>query len=98
MFEELDGPAVSTLGVRMQKLSIVCKGRSSDQKKIMSRILLYFGGMLNHWSQLHFQPLAPIPFPRAVDGKQVAGRKWSNFYQNMMKTYCFEYSASHLAG
>jgi hypothetical protein len=62
-FEELDGPAVSALGVRSGKLSNVLE------------LLRASEGTLSSWSQLHLQSLNPTSVSRRVDIRQAAGRK-----------------------
>jgi hypothetical protein len=72
--EELDGPAVSALGVRSLNLSNVHKGQTSDGwPKFI--ILRASEGTLSCWYRLHLQSLTPPPVSRRVDVRQAADRK-----------------------
>jgi hypothetical protein len=73
---ELDGPAVSALGVRSQKPSNVLNGQSLDgwTKIYYLELLRASEGTLSCWSRLYLQSLASTPVSRRVDVRQ-AGRK-----------------------
>jgi hypothetical protein len=72
--EELDGPAVSALGVRSLKLSSVHKGmdgRGWKTKNFYLQLLRASKGTLSCWSRLHLQSLAPT----SVQGGLTSGRR-----------------------
>jgi hypothetical protein len=74
--EELDGRAVSALGVRSRKLSTGLNGQLGWVTEIYYLELLCASeGTLSRWSRLHLQSLTPTPVSRRVDVRQVAGRK-----------------------
>jgi hypothetical protein len=74
---ELDGRAVSALGVRSRKQSTGLNGQSCGwvTKIYYLELLRALEGTLSRWSRLHLQSLAPTPVSRRVDVRQAAGRK-----------------------
>jgi hypothetical protein len=74
IMDELDGPAVSALGVG-------AKQRSQRQvfgwvtKIYYLELLRASESTLSCWSQLNLHSLAPTPVSRTVDIRQVAGPK-----------------------
>jgi hypothetical protein len=94
---ELDGSAVSALGVRTWKLSNVCKSQlwMGDQN-LLFRAPLCFGRHVKLLVPAALAVIAPYPVSRRVDVRQIAGRKSSlpNLYHNKMKNMC----RPHLVG
>jgi hypothetical protein len=75
-YEELDGRAVSALGMRSRKLSTGLNGLLGWVTKIYYLELLRASeGTLSCWSRWHLQSLAPTPVSKRVDVRQAAGRK-----------------------
>jgi hypothetical protein len=67
--EELDGPAVSALGVRLRKLSkFSISHRMGDQNLLY--LLHTSEGTLSRWSRLHLQSLALRFQGELTSGKQ----------------------------
>jgi hypothetical protein len=77
MKEELDGRAVSALGVRSRKLSTGLNGQSYGwvTKMYYLELVRASEGTLSRWSRLHLQSLTPTPVSRRVEVRQAAGRK-----------------------
>jgi hypothetical protein len=84
--EELDGPAVSALGVRSRRLSNVRKGHAVIgwvTKIFYVEHLRASEGTLSRWSRLHLQSLTPTPVSRRVDVRQASRKnKLPNLYHN----------------
>jgi hypothetical protein len=73
MFEELEGPGVSGLGVRSRKLSNFFKGHKMGDQNLLSGAHA-LGGTLRRWYRLHLQSLAPALVSGRVDVRRT-GRK-----------------------
>jgi hypothetical protein len=75
MLEELDGRAISALGVRSRKHWSQWPVIGWVTKIYYLELLRASEGTLSRWSRLHLQSLAPTPVTRRVDVRQAAGRK-----------------------
>jgi hypothetical protein len=58
MFEEIDGPAVSALGLRSRKLYSIGRSSYGCPKKFYLELLRVSEGTLNRWSRLYLPSLA----------------------------------------
>jgi hypothetical protein len=90
MIEELDGPAVSALGVRAEPKQCSLRPVIGWVTKINYLELLRASeGTLSRWSRLHFQSLTPPPVSGSLSGRRPVVKIIAESIHNMIKNMLY---------